>query len=74
MACLKKKKHSSTAFKSSVAVQAFTGTYGINYGRIADNIPSPDKVNALIRAAKMKNMKKYDADHDVIKAFRGTGL
>ncbi|KAL6274838.1 hypothetical protein ACE6H2_025530 [Prunus campanulata] len=44
------------------------------YGRIADNIPSPDKVNALIRGAKMKNMKKYDADHDVIKAFRGTGL
>ncbi|KAI5320611.1 hypothetical protein L3X38_040319 [Prunus dulcis] len=69
MACLKKKKHSSTAALHSsfvhfflvfslliacVAVQAFTGTYGINYGRIADNIPSPDKVVSLIRAGQQR--------------------
>ncbi|KAJ8637606.1 hypothetical protein MRB53_011873 [Persea americana] len=28
-----------------VTVQSFTGTYGINYGRIADNIPSPEDVD-----------------------------
>ncbi|XP_050213185.1 glucan endo-1,3-beta-glucosidase 14 [Mercurialis annua] len=55
-------------------VQAFTGTYGINYGRIADNIPSPDKVATLLRAAKIKNVRIYDADHSVLKAFSGTGL
>ncbi|KAF3453717.1 hypothetical protein FNV43_RR04158 [Rhamnella rubrinervis] len=55
-------------------VQAFTGTYGINYGRIADNIPSPDEVATLLRAAKIKNVRIYDADHSVLKAFSGSGL
>ncbi|OIV99905.1 hypothetical protein TanjilG_26243 [Lupinus angustifolius] len=55
-------------------VQAFTGTYGINYGRIANNIPSPDEVVTLLRAAKIKNVRIYDADHSVLKAFSGTGL
>lgn len=55
-------------------VQAFTGTYGINYGRIADNIPTPDEVVQLLRAAKIKNVRIYDADHSVLQAFSGTGL
>ena len=55
-------------------MQGFTGTYGINYGRIADNIPSPDEVVTLLRAAKIKNVRIYDADHSVLKAFSGTGL
>ncbi|XP_024020864.1 glucan endo-1,3-beta-glucosidase 11 [Morus notabilis] len=59
---------------ASQTVQAFTGTYGINYGRIADNIPSPDEVVTLLRAAKIKNVRIYDADHSVLKAFSGTGL
>ncbi|KAL2479636.1 Glycosyl hydrolase superfamily protein [Abeliophyllum distichum] len=54
--------------------RAFTGTYGINYGRIADNIPSPDDVATLLRAAKIKNVRIYDADHSVLNAFKGTGL
>ncbi|KAF5725833.1 glucan endo-1 3-beta-glucosidase 14-like [Tripterygium wilfordii] len=55
-------------------VHAFTGTYGINYGRIADNIPSPNEVVTLLRAAKIRNVRIYDADHSVLKAFGGTGL
>ncbi|XP_057995430.1 glucan endo-1,3-beta-glucosidase 14 isoform X2 [Hevea brasiliensis] len=57
-----------------ITVQAFTGTYGINYGRIADNIPSPDEVVTLLRAAKIRNVRIYDADHSVLKAFSGSGL
>ncbi|XVF88357.1 hypothetical protein PTKIN_Ptkin19aG0044400 [Pterospermum kingtungense] len=57
-----------------VSVQAFTGTCGINYGRMANNIPSPDEVVKLLRAAKIKNVRIYDADHSVLKAFSGTGL
>ncbi|CAJ2634737.1 unnamed protein product [Trifolium pratense] len=56
------------------SLQAFTGTYGINYGRLADNIPSPDEVVTLLRAAKIRNVRIYDADHSVLKAFSGTGL
>ncbi|CAL0330491.1 unnamed protein product [Lupinus luteus] len=55
-------------------VQAFTGTYGVNYGRLANNIPSPDEVVALLKAAKVRNVRIYDADHSVLKAFGGTGL
>ncbi|RXI05727.1 hypothetical protein DVH24_017769 [Malus domestica] len=47
----------------SVAVQAFTGTYGINYGRVAENLFSAKNVVALIKAAGIKNVKIYDTDH-----------
>ncbi|GAB4832848.1 hypothetical protein Ancab_006863 [Ancistrocladus abbreviatus] len=59
---------------ASTTVDAFTGTYGINYGRIADNIPSPEKVVQLLRAAKIRNVRIYDFDHTVLQAFGGTGL
>jgi len=64
----------SAFFTPSVAVDAFTGTYGINYGRIADNIPSPDKVVTLLRSAKIRNVRIYDANNSVLNAFSGTGL
>ncbi|KAG9455776.1 hypothetical protein H6P81_000284 [Aristolochia fimbriata] len=57
-----------------MTVQAFTGTYGINYGRIADNIPDPESVVTLLKAAKIKNVRIYDADHSVLQAFKGSGL
>ncbi|KAJ6958470.1 glucan endo-1,3-beta-glucosidase 11-like [Populus alba x Populus x berolinensis] len=57
-----------------LTAETFTGTYGINYGRIADNIPSPNEVATLLRAAKIKNVRIYDADQSVLKAFSGTGL
>ncbi|CDP10428.1 unnamed protein product [Coffea canephora] len=59
---------------AKLTVRAFTGTYGINYGRIADNLPPPDKVAKLLRAAKIKNVRIYDADHSVLQGFSGTGL
>ncbi|GMJ07509.1 hypothetical protein like AT2G26600 [Hibiscus trionum] len=59
---------------ASVTVQAFTGTYGINYGKLANNIPSPDEVVTLLKGAKIRNVRIYDADPSVLKAFSGTGL
>ena len=55
-------------------MEAFPGGYGINYGRIANNIPSPDKVVQLLRASKIRNVKIYDSDHSVLDAFKGSGL
>ncbi|KAI3701503.1 hypothetical protein L6452_26632 [Arctium lappa] len=60
--------------KGYVAAKSFTGTYGINYGRLADNIPSPNEVVRLLKAAKIKNVRIYDADHSVLDAFSGSGL
>uniref|UniRef100_A0A0E0G3D4 glucan endo-1,3-beta-D-glucosidase n=1 Tax=Oryza nivara TaxID=4536 RepID=A0A0E0G3D4_ORYNI len=55
-------------------VSSFVGTYGVNYGRIADNLPPPTEVVKLLRMARIKNVKIYDADHTVLDAFRGSGL
>lgn len=60
--------------KGYVTAKAFTGTYGINYGRLADNIPSPTEVVKLLKASKIKNVRIYDADHSVLDAFSGSGL
>lgn len=54
--------------------QAFTGTYGINYGKLADNIPPPESVVTLLKAAKIKNVRIYDADRAVLRAFKGSGI
>lgn len=66
----------SLLFTSDVLPQAkaFTGTYGINYGRIADNLPTPENVVKLLRAAKIKNVRIFDANHSVLEAFSRTGL
>ncbi|KAJ7962853.1 Glucan endo-1,3-beta-glucosidase [Quillaja saponaria] len=57
-----------------LTAQAFTGTYGVNYGRIADNLPPPESVVTLLKAAKIKNIRIYDADKQVLTAFKGSGI
>ncbi|XP_059642581.1 glucan endo-1,3-beta-glucosidase 14-like [Cornus florida] len=61
-------------FPNFLTVLAFTGTYGVNYGRIADNIPQPESVVTLLKAAKIKNIRIYDASHEVLTAFKGSGI
>lgn len=46
----------------------------MNYGRVADNLPSPESVVTLLKANKIKNVKIFDADHKVLNAFKGSGL
>ncbi|KAI3463411.1 hypothetical protein Pfo_020074 [Paulownia fortunei] len=64
----------SFPFSDVVVVHAFKGTYGVNYGRIADNIPPPESVVTLLKAAKIKNIRIYDADHAVLRALTGSGI
>lgn len=47
---------------------------GINYGQIANNLPSPDKVIPLVKAIGASRVKLYDADPKVLKAFANTGV
>lgn len=56
------------------SARSFVGTYGINYGRIADNLPEPREVVRLLKLARIRNVKIYDAEHSVLEAFRGSGL
>ncbi|GMI93905.1 hypothetical protein like AT3G15800 [Hibiscus trionum] len=56
------------------ASHSVTWTYGVNYGRIANNLPAPESVVTLLKAAKINHIRIYDADHDVLQAFKGSGI
>ncbi|XP_061342642.1 glucan endo-1,3-beta-glucosidase 11 [Gastrolobium bilobum] len=47
---------------------------GINYGQIANNLPSPDEVVSLVKSIGATKVKLYDADPRVLSAFANTGV
>ncbi|KAM0864524.1 hypothetical protein ACQ4PT_043864 [Festuca glaucescens] len=47
---------------------------GVNYGRVADDIPTPRRSVQLLRAAGAGSVKIYDANAPVLRALSGTGL
>ena len=51
-----------------------TQTIGINYGRIADNLPRPDEAIQLIKSMKVGRVKLFDSDSTVLSALANTGL
>ncbi|KAL7130913.1 hypothetical protein ABFS83_13G164000 [Erythranthe nasuta] len=59
---------------SIVPVFSDGGTIGINYGRIADNLPSPPQVVQLLKAQGITKVKLYDTNSDVLSAFSGSGI
>ncbi|XP_017973138.1 PREDICTED: glucan endo-1,3-beta-glucosidase 11 isoform X1 [Theobroma cacao] len=47
---------------------------GINYGQIANNLPSPEDVVPLVKSIGATKVKLYDADPGVLSAFANTGV
>nr|AGA95870.1 beta-1,3-glucanase [Arachis hypogaea]AGA95871.1 beta-1,3-glucanase [Arachis hypogaea] len=45
---------------------------GICYGRNADDLPTPDKVSQLVQLHKIKYVRIYDSNIQVLKAFANT--
>ncbi|MBA0724522.1 hypothetical protein Golax_021208 [Gossypium laxum] len=64
----------SVIFSPVSAKHSVTWTYGVNYGRIADNLPQPESVVTLLKAAKINHIRIYDADHGVLQALKGSGI
>ncbi|XVF03790.1 hypothetical protein REPUB_Repub05bG0023400 [Reevesia pubescens] len=50
------------------------GSFGINYGRVANDLPSPDKVVELLTSQGLTNVKLYDTDASVLTAFANSGI
>ncbi|KAH8934749.1 hypothetical protein BDL97_18G100300 [Sphagnum fallax] len=50
------------------------GAIGVNYGRAADNLPEPHVVANLVQRLGIKNVKIYDANEAVLRAFANTGI
>ncbi|KAF3794668.1 Glucan endo-1-3-beta-glucosidase 11 [Nymphaea thermarum] len=47
---------------------------GINYGQVADNLPSPDKVAILLQSIKVTKIRIYDTNPQVLTAFANSGI
>ncbi|XP_022716845.1 glucan endo-1,3-beta-glucosidase 12-like [Durio zibethinus] len=58
---------------SAIAVSD-AGSIGINYGRVANNLPSPDKVVELLKAQGLTKVKLYDTDATVLTALGNSGI
>ncbi|KAI5073549.1 hypothetical protein GOP47_0011562 [Adiantum capillus-veneris] len=49
-------------------------TFGVNYGKIADNLPAPSQVVGLLQSISITKSKLYDVDPVVLKTFSNTGI
>ncbi|XP_042398790.1 glucan endo-1,3-beta-glucosidase 10-like [Zingiber officinale] len=47
---------------------------GINYGRVANNLPPPESVPHLLASVGVGRARLYDADPSVLHAFANTGV
>ncbi|KAK9058656.1 hypothetical protein SSX86_023498 [Deinandra increscens subsp. villosa] len=58
--------------------ESFVGIFsigvGVNYGRIANNLPSPSQVSDILKSLNINRVKVYDADPTVLQAFAGTNI
>ncbi|CAI8597803.1 unnamed protein product [Vicia faba] len=61
---------------SLTALLALTdGSYiGVNYGRIANNLPSAFKVVKLLKSQGINRVKLFDTDRAVLRALSGSGI
>ncbi|XP_008788767.1 glucan endo-1,3-beta-glucosidase 10-like [Phoenix dactylifera] len=50
------------------------GSIGVNYGRVANNLPPPANVVQLLKSQGIDQVKLYDADPTVLRALAGTGI
>ncbi|XP_042519063.1 glucan endo-1,3-beta-glucosidase 12-like [Macadamia integrifolia] len=56
------------------AFVADAGSIGVNYGRIANNLPPAAKVVQLLKSQGLDKVKLYDTDATVLKALAGSGI
>ncbi|PWA40443.1 O-Glycosyl hydrolases family 17 protein [Artemisia annua] len=59
---------------SAIATATATGTIGVNYGRVADNLPDPTKVVELLKANNIDHVKIFDTEPTVLKALSGSKI
>ncbi|KAG9454563.1 hypothetical protein H6P81_007467 [Aristolochia fimbriata] len=56
------------------ALPKLVSSIGINYGQVANNLPSPENVVPLVQSIGVKKVKLYDSDPRVLRAFANTGV
>ncbi|KAL9391004.1 hypothetical protein Peur_014924 [Populus x canadensis] len=59
---------------SDSAVRVVGAGLGINYGQIANNLPSPSRVAVMLQSLNVSRLKLYDADPNVLLAFSNSNV
>ncbi|KAJ3700076.1 hypothetical protein LUZ61_003781 [Rhynchospora tenuis] len=59
---------------SLLSVSSEGGIIGVNYGRVADNLPSPASAVQLLKANNITHVKIFDANSAVLEALAGSGI
>lgn len=74
---LAKPSFSALFFLLSTLLHQSSGGYGIgvNYGTVADNLPTPSQVAAFLKdRTTIDRIKLFDANPDILRAFANTGI
>ncbi|XP_010443128.1 PREDICTED: glucan endo-1,3-beta-D-glucosidase [Camelina sativa] len=58
----------------SAIYAADSGMIGVNYGRIADNLPATEKVVELLKSQGINRVKLYDTEASVLTALANSGI
>jgi exo-beta-1,3-glucanase (GH17 family) len=59
---------------SDLYKQSYGLDFGINYGQIANNLPSHSRVAVLIKSMNVSRIKLYDADPNVLTTFSNSNV
>eukprot|EP00250_Pteridium_aquilinum_P005015 c1517_g1_i1 orf=83-1279(+) len=62
------------AFLPASGTEGGGPSFGINYGKVANNLPAPADVVTLIQSISITKSKLYDADPAVLSTFGNTGI
>ncbi|XP_058765027.1 glucan endo-1,3-beta-glucosidase 12-like isoform X1 [Vicia villosa] len=62
------------SLSSSSSVFSEAGSIGINYGRIANNLPTPSKVVELLKTQGITRVKLYDTEPTVLTALSNSNI
>ncbi|XP_022753098.1 glucan endo-1,3-beta-glucosidase 12-like [Durio zibethinus] len=50
------------------------GSIGINYGRVANDLPSTDRVVELLKSRRLNKVKLFDTDATVLRSLANSGI
>ncbi|XP_025013710.2 putative glucan endo-1,3-beta-glucosidase GVI [Ricinus communis] len=66
----------SAAFLLSIQFHDFAGAQnvGVNYGRVADNLPLPPQVIELCKSKNIQRIRLFDPNPDALKALQDSGI
>lgn len=52
----------------------YSSFVGVNYGRVANNLPTPSQVVQLLKSNNIDQVKLYDADPTILRTLSGTNI